>query len=198
MVVVLAVDIGLRNLAHCLLRCPGAPPQVIRAPTTNPSWVDSAALLASGAVTVQCWEVLALCPPATPVRRLSDGAVCEQVVAYFTEHRALYEQADVVVIEQQRTARMRLAAAALQALVLHLGRRVHLQHGGRKLAWAGLPPGVTTRTYHQRKRLAVELCAAAVQHPAFAASRKKDDLADALLHALWFACALCRSSIGSC
>jgi hypothetical protein len=234
---VLAIDIGLRNLAYCLLSFETLGPSSPLAPkrrrgvsapkaTCAVSW--HMATRVAGALRAEHtqWQTLALGPAIVPnFRRVSEAQLLEWITEFFVSRQELFYEADVVVIEQQRGTRLRVLAGALFALA-HQTRRMglgksppELQTPFCKLAFTDVvsdnqtlskkTPKSTTSTglhsagYQARKRTAVRLVSLLTPHlphaltATFEESVKKDDLADALLHALWRACRLGLSSPGA-
>jgi hypothetical protein len=169
------------------------------------------------------WQTLALGPSAvTNFRRISEAQLLQWITEFFGAHRELFYQADAVVIEQQRGARLRVLAGALYALTCQARKEdpkkslPELQAPFCKLAFDGVTlslndeskkaqirergttpaSGLHTTGYQARKRIAVQLVSLLKAHlpqtqvQTFEDSVKKDDLADAMLHAMWRACRL--------
>ena len=192
---VLAIDVGVKHLSCAVLRFPA-----VRGGEACVD--DDAAAFATATLRsaeLEEWTVEALTSDSASSSRFSD--VLEAAVRFVAARRDLVQRCDAVVLEQQMAPRMRCVAAALFAAARSFGgARVVFQPASAKLAWdaavfAALAPGARTDSYSRRKTAAVRLCAgllrAAGQEAAsatLAASRKKDDLADALLHGLRFAC----------
>ena len=177
---IFAVDVGVKHLSCVLLR--------LEAGAT----ADATAALRGA--TLEEWAVEALTAP-------SFADVLEAAVRFVERRRETLRGCRAVVIEQQMAPRMRCVAAALYAAArAHAPEtRVLFQPAASKLRWApevwSLAPGARTDSYSRRKTAASRLCAgllrAAGQTAAaqqLSAARKKDDLADALLHGLRFAC----------
>ena len=189
---VFAVDVGVKHLSCALLRFPRVDEDVAVSP------LESATSLLR-ASTLEEWSVEALTAP-------SFAEVLEAAVRFVERRRDALRRCDAIVIEQQMAPKMRCVAAALFGAARSLApdAKVLFQPASSKLDWhetvyAALAPGARTDSYGRRKTAAVRLCggllAAAGQQAAaaqLAAGRKKDDLADALLHGLRFAAAASR------
>jgi len=177
---VAAFDIGILNFALCILK---------GTYDGDLSLANCATALASSAVVVEVWDVLALATQKRP----SNEQLFEGVVGLVQSQLQLLGSCDAIVIETQMTARMKAIAAclfgALRALLPEA--RVAFQSASAKLSFGDLASFSDGRvqTYAQRKKTAVQcaraLCAGCPsQAQLLAAAKKKDDLADALLHAL--------------
>lgn len=100
----------------------------------------------------------------------------------------LFEGADIVVVERQMRVNMRIIEAVFQALFFDKTRLLSARSVKQRF-------GLSRRNYRQNKQAAVEyvqqyLSAKLPDRVAwFEAQRKKDDLADALLMALFFSLA---------
>lgn len=146
---VLAIDIGLRNLAYCFLAFDCA--QCVRRHTGTLSSTTPASRRRQGVVTTvlkpTCevpwqmvihvantlheehmqWRTLALgSTTVANFRRISEAQLLQWIAEFFAAHRHLFCEADIVVIEQQRGARLRVLAGALYALA-HQARMVGLK-----------------------------------------------------------------------
>jgi len=125
----------------------------------------------------------------------------DNVVTFMLSHAEDFRTTDMVVIETQMTAKMKAIAAAFYTATkcLFPQATVLFQSASAKLNFADLSlysetPAATT-TYAQRKKVAVvvtkKLLSANVPleiRQTFARAKKKDDLSDALLHALAALC----------
>jgi len=186
----MAIDPGVINLAYCILEWDDPAP----AGTLG----DLGRALHEGRLRIVEWAVLPVAPGG---RRGAIAVVLEGVVAFLRARVAVFATLERVVIEQQMNACMKQVTACLygglRALCPHVA--VAQQSAGRKLAFGDLAAfapadassgSVPLATYAQRKRAAVAAVARLLEAgPAlplatFGASRKKDDLADALLHGL--------------
>ena len=177
---VAAFDIGIVNFGVCIL---------VGAYAGGLSIANCATGLASGAIALEAWDVLALASQKRPTHE----QLFEGVVMLVRSQLELLRSCDTIVIETQMTARMKAIAAclfgALRALLPEA--RVAFQSASAKLSFGDLASfsDGRTQTYAQRKKTAVQcaraLCAGCpAQSAVFAAAKKKDDLADAMLHAL--------------
>ena len=187
----IAIDVGTKHLAICAIRC-------------SPNAGGDRTLLAAKRRLAECevllWEVVALELPKRP----SFANHAEAVAAFVAQRRGLFEQASVVVIEQQMQATMRAVAAALFAAIRMIATcELQSQQSKLKLEWSDLSVVADDiSTYARRKRAAVlaahYLLDAKPQRSrlpppnqsasatVLISSRKQDDLADALLHILAF------------
>lgn len=181
---VCGIDIGICNLSYAVV---AFEPQPVTQST--PDITRAEHILAQGE-NICAWsvETLPLCEGQCAVERVARGCVA------FVEQKAeLLASCDVVVLEQQMCERMRIVAAALCAALvgIHPTVRTTFQSSRCKLQWKGTD--LDTSTYYRRKRSAVTLCSRVLgQGPRaaeFAAHKKKDDLADSLLHSLYWICA---------
>ena len=209
---IVAIDVGLKNLSLCAMRCPGH-----GVPSATPPLLSDAKGRLS-AMQLLRWEVVPL------VGSKGGGGLVERAVAvaaFVRDREALFLQANVVVIEHQMQNTMRTIAASLfSGISLLAGDRVVMasQHSKDKLTWADVQvhspaAAATLDTYAKRKRAAVE-CAyfllglppplsrrqgggqttmdwwqdegsaswAGPLREILSSSAKKDDLADSLLH----------------
>ena len=189
MAVVCAIDVGIINMAHCVLRWPEKP----RACRKEPLAVARAAL---GNAEVVAWESVTINTTGRKASCLDLATLLDLVTGYVRRHQALFMQCNYVVIEQQPAAKMRNLAVALYVLIRQAApeARVGLQAASKKLDWGQefSVPGCDLRTYGGRKKAAVALTRALLgEHGKllahaqdFEKCRKKDDLGDAFLHAL--------------
>ena len=182
---VLAFDIGQNNFAYCALQA--------RSAEYSPCLVRFEDSLKVGDLCVEAWRVLQV----TSAKRPSVQTVLDGVVQLVRDQLELIRSVDVVVIEQQMTRRMCVISACLFGAVRALAPAVQVYHqsASLKLGFGDLAaflPGHSAAlgTYCQRKQVAVKvarrLCGSAGDEAerTFASSKKKDDLADSLLHAL--------------
>jgi hypothetical protein len=194
---VVAIDVGIKNMAVCVVRFP-AGADAEEAPPNTLEWAK--AHLKNAEVVL--WEVGALLTGARPC--FADEI--DAVVVWALARTQFFENATCVVIEQQMAPKMRCLSAALFAslrAVAPLARFV-FQRSTFKLLWADLAlcvPGASIDTYCERKWAAEGAVRFLLDLPAvvrgsrtrtqaqpdadvFLSSKKKDDLADALLHVL--------------
>jgi Poxvirus A22 protein len=149
---VLAIDVGIRNLAFCCL--------------------EDGCLLA--------W---ANEPLAGAEYKPTDTV--HHVMRFVEAHRQLFDSCDKLVIERQMRVNMRVVEAALHALFYAKCTIVHARTIKARF-------GLCKRNYQQNKAAAVacvdDLLAGntAELAAAYRAARKRDDLADAYLMALFF------------
>lgn len=175
-----SIDVGVRNLAFVVLDVPGA----------------------GGAVAVRSWVSASTVPATTCVRGMCKTDAVEAVVRALEERAELLECDTVLVEMQPRFAP--LNAQTAHAIVAYFVVRkrvdldepvaVHLVHAGKKNAWTRLSrvePRGRAAKYARSKSDSVEACARVVEAGncarlarAWAAFKKKDDAADALVQAL--------------
>lgn len=191
----LAVDVGLRYLAHCFLRVEGLEPKPRKRKREEPQEWETVLGLAPK-IQEGDWRVEPLGPETTRnYRQVPEALLLEWTAAYFQRYQHLFLEAGTVIIEMQKTCRLRVVAGGLFALVAHhrsaAGKSAPVfQHALRKLSW--LHPQISKPgNYRERKAAAIRLCRELMEvmpspFPGiFQAARKKDDLADALLHCAW-------------
>lgn len=195
--VVAAIDVGILNMAHCVLRWPEAPRQRRLRP------LQAARGLLGGA-EILAWQTTELDGGARRATSLPLASLLELVFGYVRLHESTFALCDVIVIEQQPAARMRNLSVALYVLLRGVApsARIALQAAKYKLAWGGelstLVPRCDLSLYRGRKKAAVDLTRALLSEHShfqeasrsFDACRKKDDLGDAFLHAL-ACCTIC-------
>lgn len=189
-----SIDVGVRNLAFVVIDVP-----------------ETAGPVTAGPVTVRSWVSASTVPATTCVRGMCKTDAVEAVVRALEERAELLECDTVLVEMQPRFAP--LNAQTAHAIVAYFVVRkrvdldepvaVHLVHAGKKNAWTrdartraggpGGPGGPPTRAakYARNKSDSVEACARVVERGncaklarAWAAFKKKDDAADALVQAL--------------
>jgi hypothetical protein len=180
---VVAVDVGLCNLALCALRVPAA----LTESEWPPRLTDAARVLRGAALDRWVVEALGVTRKDAFARR------SEAVSAFVRAHSDLLQRADVLVVEHQMQSDMRCVAAALFACVRMINDAAQLvfQHSRSKLAWVDLASAYESevKSYAARKRAAVacaRFVATAQLREVLERSSKKDDMADALLHLLSF------------
>ena len=198
---VLSVDVGVRHLSFAVLRVAAAAAEASGATTKGKApegALERAVELLRGG-EVEEWRVQEL-ERGDPA---SFSALLEAATRFVADRGDALARCDVLVLEQQMAPQMRCVASAIYAAARTRAPelRVVMQPGSAKLAWdaAGLEafaPGARTDSYHGRKKAAVQLCGALLTSAgrvasleAFRSHRKRDDLADALLHGLRFAVA---------
>jgi hypothetical protein len=198
--IVVGVDVGIRNLSLCKMKIEAGTPYLSAALTA----VERATSTLPH-VHVLKWDVVDIAIGKS-VRSLCHTVMLDLLLAYFSSDGAEYLQdADAIVIESQITAKMKMISAGLYVLGRSMapGAKVQFQSALKKLAYApedmetlcGVP--ISTATYAKRKKAAVSMCKALLSHLAvdnpdaatahdhFHSSKKKDDLADSFLHALY-------------
>jgi len=162
---ILGIDVGQKNLGVCVLD-------------------DAANVIARWAV----WDAAGTWAPD----------VHAMLAAHATDE--FLQGVTRVVIERQpsKNPSMTRIMHYLEFFFTSLGLRVHLQDAKHKLLFAATTPWFPADatdaewTYRHRKKLAVRTATAFVEAtaqplaPVFTESKKKDDLADALLHAMAF------------
>lgn len=186
-----AVDVGIINCGYCVL---SAAASEVPAPALS----DLETRLADGRVLVEDWRVVQL----GSSKSASTTSTFEKLLDFLREQQAQLLETDVLVVEQQMTARMKALSACFYGAVRILSPRtkVVFQSASAKLNFGDLAafleqPAVPLATYAQRKKAAVAAakrlamrCPSAPR-AAFLAAKKKDDFSDALLHALAALCA---------
>ena len=184
-----SIDVGVRNLAFVVIDVP-----------------ETAGPVTAGPVTVRSWVSASTVPATTCVRGMCKTDAVEAVVRALEERAELLECDTVLVEMQPRFAP--LNAQTAHAIVAYFVVRkrvdldepvaVHLVHAGKKNAWtrATRTPGHAgpvgrAAKYARNKSDSVEACARVVERGncaklarAWAAFKKKDDAADALVQAL--------------
>jgi hypothetical protein len=191
---VLAIDVGLVNCSYCVLETSAS---------CTPALHALHAQIASGAVSVERLELVKL----GANKHAGAAATYDHILSFLRARLLMLTSITLIVIETQMTARMKAIAAAFyvatKCLCPHAA--VLFQSASAKLNFADLAnyceAPAPLGTYAQRKRtavLAAKKLMTACSHPdlqqAFLKAKKKDDLADALLHALAALCAHSRSA----
>jgi hypothetical protein len=185
---VLAVDVGLVNCSYCVVdaSCACLPVlerlhELFDAGSLDVAHLDSVKLGAN--------------------KNAAAAATFDNVISFLQAHAASFSEVDAVVIETQMSARMKAIAAAFYtaARCLFPQAAVLFQSATAKLNFADIAAyceGAASGTYAQRKKTSVavakKLLAAKVRpevRQTFLKAKKKDDLSDALLHALAALCA---------
>ena len=188
---VLAVDVGLVNCSYCFLYSTGSCIPVLQCLHDQ---------LSNSDIIIKELELVKL----GANKNASAAATFDNVLVFMQSHADEFNTADVIVIETQMTARMKAIAASFYTAsrCLFPNAMVQFQSASAKLNFADLAAysevPVSTATYTQRKKAAVviarKLTSANIRpeiRQAFLKAKKKDDLSDALLHAL---AALCTHS----
>jgi len=187
---VLAIDVGLVNCSYCLLEAHGEEALV-------PVLARAHELLDAGGLELQQLDSVKL----GANKHAAAAATFDNLLTFLRGHAADFAEVDVVAIETQMSARMKAIAAAFYVAARCLFPRaaVLFQSASAKLNFADLAAYsdvAASATYAQRKKTAVcvarTLLTARVPpelRQAFLKAKKKDDLADALLHALAALCA---------
>lgn len=159
---VVAIDVGIKNLAYCAMR----DAEVVE-------WANEA--LTEGTYT--------------PMHNV------QYVHAFVQRHARLLAAADLVVVERQMRVNMRIIEAVLHAM--HMAKCKVVQARTIKLAY-----GLCKGNYRLNKNAAVDhvqklLSPGSRAEAIFAQARKKDDLADAYLMALFFSTRDPRSDVAA-
>jgi len=194
----LAIDPGVVNLAYCVLEWEAA-----SAPPTELSLTLLQEAMRAGHLRILELSVL---PLLSTGRNGSINAVLAGTVDFLLTRSNMIRSLHSVVIEQQMKASMKQVAACLYGGLRALcpNVTVTMQSASLKLAFGDLAAfvpsdpstgAVSLSTYAQRKRAAVAVATRlrdvmpASLAESYMASKKKDDLADALLHGLAGFCA---------
>jgi len=204
---VLGIDIGIRNLAVCALDV-----EVTRGAGTDDD-LGSAKIALQNAARLE-WLFGELCASHQNANHCSHTSILDNMVEFVQTHSDLLcAWPQYVVIEAQPAARMKMLAGALYSLIRREAPNVKIvmQAARKKLVWRreelarANPLALKQSTYTERKKAAVTLCTYLLLRDAsssestgegavvlkaasvFQRTRKKDDAADSLLHALHFA-----------
>jgi len=188
---VLAVDVGIINCSCCVLDSTGECVPILQRLHNQ---------LSDSSLRIELLELFKL----GANKNAGAASTFDNVVLFLQSHKDDFDTADFVVIETQMTARMKAIAASFYtaARCLFPNAKVLFQSASAKLNFADLAAyseiPVATATYAQRKKAAVviakKLTSADIApdiRQTFLKAKKKDDLSDALLHAL---AALCTHS----
>lgn len=174
---VLAIDVGLKNLAFCYAEHPQQPQQQPQ-PTVNVIW----------------WENVQV---TTDVKKPSMEMLIEALTSKLTDLFAAdprFVTADAVLIENQpaiKNGAMKTVAVAIFTFFIMLKLQqgtvgsVRFMSPTSKLKCAKVPSGIA-KSYAERKKAAIEtvrLYLSPENKAWFDAQKKKDDLADAFLMA---------------
>lgn len=180
--------------------------RVCRNPVTRtPGW--SVVVEKLRECVVERWTVSALDDHKPPHERGSTpsatACLLESVVGLMRTFEETFATSNFVVLEQQMSPQMRVVAGALFAALRSRfpSLPIVLQSSKSKLAWnlddwPEAARTIRTDTYQHRKSASVKLCGALLdgaERPDLltiwrAGGKKRDDLADSLLHGLHFAC----------
>lgn len=185
---VLAVDVGLVNCSFCLLESTVSCIPVLQSLHDQLEKKD---------ITIEDLDLVKL----GANKNATAAATFENVILFLQAHKDAFSLVDVIVIETQMTAKMKAIAAAFYATArcLFPQAKVLFQSATAKLNFADLSAyaeaPVSISTYTQRKKAAVvvakKLTSADIRptiRQTFLKAKKKDDLSDALLHALAALC----------
>lgn len=197
---ILAIDVGIANMAHCLASFP----ELAREGTRRAAGAVELARSLLGDTRILAWDRVAI--------GRSSGATTAELIdmtlVYFRRHRELFLSCDEAVIEQQPAARMRNVAVALFSLLRAEGVNVRFQAAAQKLAFGAADmaaflggESVDTGGYRKRKDLGERLARRFLgEHDhlicdlqRFVLEKKRDDLADCFLHCLARRCSLSRA-----
>lgn len=200
---ILGVDIGIRNLSLCKLQLSEQGTDILSKLTTQVSPLQRWKVLCPY-VTIQEWDVIDLINGKS-VKGACHSRLLDSLHDYFTTlpgNRYL-DEVNLIVIESQMTAKMKMISAGVYMLsktLVPAPSLVQFQTASKKLAFDsyecqnefGFP--IHSETYAQRKKSAINLCKAFLEHHPilvqncnnnFFTSKKKDDLADSFLHAIY-------------
>lgn len=180
----LSIDVGLVNMGMCIL----SSSQGEHVPSLSKLQKDFEA----GTISIVDWRVVQL----APTKKAPASVVFDAIIKFFNGQDILCDW-DVVVIETQMSARMKaLAACIYGVLKCKLPQsKVFFQSASAKLNFADSAAYIDsqtapTSTYAQRKKTAVTIVSRLVTAVSptvsaiFLRAKKKDDLADSLLHGL--------------
>ena len=171
-----AIDVGSTNMALCALRFSTAQKK------KKTCSLDYARDELHRSELI-CWEVVALAGSKT------FGEKSTSIANFVKERQSIFEAADIIIIEHQMQAPMRCIAAALFASIRMISEASFIfQQSKMKLQWEGVQ---APSTYNARKKMAIQLTSSLLtpeMASIFEISKKKDDLADSLLHLLKFEC----------
>lgn len=182
---VLSFDVGVKNLAYCLLDYDAATPLVDGAAFPD-SWRDRAAVVD--------WQVVV----ATAAKRPSVAETTDGVYARLDEIHEAHGLPDIVLIESQPCMRNPTMKSVQMMLYCYYVMRARLSASpsvpgppcrvsfvNAQLKLTGL---CAAKDYRARKRASVDAAAAWLADRSLVsqalATKKKDDLADSLLQAL--------------
>jgi hypothetical protein len=178
---VVGVDIGMKNMAVCSLDI--QPVCATNLETVREYMRDD---------IFRHWEVFDV--------TTSTGTITKQmdvVIDWCNSNSFLFEDATHVVIEQQMTARMKNISTCLYVCIRNINKdaKIILQPATKKLLWSDIASFVTDcdlKSYYQRKKTAIcvareLLCDCENASSILLSEKKKDDLADSFLHALFYA-----------
>lgn len=199
-----ALDVGQKNLSLCALRMPVFAGD--DAPPPTPLLQHARAVLQRS--VLERWEVVSLCDTNSGQSFVER---CKSIAEFVKGRRVLFAEASVVIIEHQMHSTMRCLASALFASIhmyANTDAKLVSQHSNIKLQWGDLSEHTRCahadlKKYNIRKRAAIEcvdyILSTQQNNPTTDAvpaedtarmqkilreARKKDDLADAMLHVL--------------
>jgi hypothetical protein len=185
---VLAVDVGLVNCSFCLLEATVSCVPVLQTLHDH---------LETNGITIEDLDLIKL----GANKHAAAAATFDNVILFLQSHADAFASVDVIVIETQMTARMKAIAAAFYttARCLFPQAKVLFQSATAKLNFSDLTAyaesAISTSTYAQRKKASVSVAKKLTStnirpeiKQAFLKAKKKDDLSDALLHALAALC----------
>jgi hypothetical protein len=188
---VFSIDPGT---VHCGFCCLSLQHQTTRCP---PSLESLEGCLDRGDVVVHDWGLVQLASS----RHATAASTYDKALEFLRRSDATLRDADLLVIETQMTSRMKCVSACFYtaARCLYPQLQVLFQSASCKLNFADLHLFIrdaAPASYASRKKAAVTAARRLADSPAFPPGlaqtfkkeRKKDDLADALLHALAALC----------
>lgn len=169
----LSFDIGIRNLAYCLIQ------------------YDTI----SGKCTIQNWDIINLCEEDEAVKNISLFRMCHRLIHALDEKGITSDT--IVLIENQpvmKNPKMKNIQIMVFTYFVMLGcESIHLFSPRQKfLAYDGPPIECSLKSkYAQRKKLGIQYCQYFINSiddytAFFKEHKKKDDLSDCLLQALSF------------
>ncbi len=198
--IIVGIDIGIRNLAFCVLSydcCCAADSSV---DGNQNSQIKPA---------IETWEVIDILQDngirRKRARHLNRVLLCRLIGASMSKREHLWKQARTIVVESQPATGGALVAQTVLMWFHQMKYDIVSQHASMKLKLnlnmiTNSPPtevvASSKNTYHQRKKRAVALVNWIIDEKfiqinsdnltLWRSTKKKDDLADACLHALVF------------
>lgn len=202
-VVILGVDIGIRNLSLCKLRLSVEGAKLMFDLTKEMSPLQRWKALCRY-VMIEQWDVVDLLNGRS-LKGMCHSRLLDSLHEYFSKGpgQTYLENVNFIVIESQMTAKMKMISAGVYMLSKTLapaGALVQFQTASKKLALDSSECqnefgfAILTETYAKRKKSAIALCKALLEQHSISAndcistflkSKKKDDLADSFLHAMY-------------
>ena len=174
-------------MSLCVIEFPAITLEATFSPATPTEvGVLLAAVLAQS--TVITWEISDLAP-GRRANRLPADELAKIVSDYVISRKELFAGVDIVAIEAQMNGRMRCVTFALAGALRAIGCDFTFQGAVMKLKWPEIGWNHVDGTYAQRKNAAVQMVGSACAQceplaTRFASEKKKDDMADSMLHCL--------------